>query len=143
MQLLGAEGCAVNAVLADPSATHHYGVSRHGLFLPCRPAVYLVGHDTACAAEHQGLAEVAFIEQDGAVDSGDATLVAAVLNSLPDPFEYSLGMQEPLWQGLVIVRRAEAEHVGIEYEPGAKPCPKRVPVDAHDACKCAAVRVQG
>jgi hypothetical protein len=66
VQLLGGEGRAVDAVLADAAAGHDDAVAGQGLLaLVAGLAADGGGHGADGAAEDQRLAEEAFVEDDG------------------------------------------------------------------------------
>ena len=73
----------MDAVLTDPSAAHHDIVARSDPLLVARLAVYEGRHNTACPAIDEGFAQKAVVEYEGAVDSRNAALVAAVLDAFP------------------------------------------------------------
>ena len=143
MKFLGAEGGPVYAVLSYPSAAHDNGVPGPGPLLPGLSPVYFHGHDATCAAEYQGFSQVAFIKEYASVDSRDAALVSSVFHPFTYALEYPLGVQQSLGKRLVVVRRAEAEDIGVEYKLGTKTSAEGVPVDSHNAGKGSAVGVKG
>ncbi len=73
----------MDPVLSYASAAHYYGVSWLGLFFVTWPVTYLFGHHSACPAKDQGFSQVALIKENGAVNRGDAALVAAMLHTFP------------------------------------------------------------
>ena len=143
VQFLGGEGGAVDAVLADAAAGHDDDVAHFGLLFPALAAVDVGGDHTHGAAVDQGLAQVAFIEDQGAVDGGDAGLVAAVFHAFAHAFQHAAGMQQARGQFLVIEGGGEAEHVGVADQFRAHAGAHGVTVDAHDTGEGAAVGVQG
>ena len=101
VQLFRREGRAVDAVLADTAAGHDDDVAdlRFLLIALARLAVrgglaggHFGGDQADGAAIDQRLAEVALVEHDGAVDGGDAGLVAAVFHAFAHAFEDAAGM---------------------------------------------------
>jgi hypothetical protein len=94
VQLLGGEGRAVDAVLADAPAGHDDAVAGQGLFFVAGASGDLGRHGADRAAEDQGLAQEAFVKDDGPVDRGDAGLVAAVLHALAHAFEDPARVQQ-------------------------------------------------
>ena len=143
MEFLRAEGSPVDAVFAYSSTAHDNGIPGLRLLFVGGAPAYGLWHDTACSAKYQGLSKVALVKDNGAVHRGDAALVAPVLNTFPHPFKYAFWMKKALGNGLVIVRRAKAEHVRVEDKLCAKSRSKRVPVNANYAGKGPAVRVKG
>ena len=143
MELFRAEGRPVDAVFSNPSSAHDNGIPWLRLLFVGGAPAYGLWHDTACSAKYQGLSKVALVKDNGAVHRGDAALVASVLNAFPYPFEYALWMKKALGNGLVVVRRAKAEHVSVKDKLCAKSCSKRVPVYANYAGKCTAIGVKG
>lgn len=95
------------------------------------------------AAIDQRLAEVALVEHDGAVDGGDAGLVAAVFHAFAHAFEDAAGMEQAGGQGFVMEGGREAEHVGVADEFRAEAGAHRVAVHPHDAGQRPAVGVEG
>ena len=103
VQLFRREGRAVDAVLADTAAGHDDDVAdlRFLLIALARLAVrgglaggHFGGDQADGAAIDQRLAEVALVEHDGAVDGGDAGLVAAVFHAFAHAFEDAAGMEQ-------------------------------------------------
>ena len=125
VQLFRREGRAVDAVLADTAAGHDDDVAdlRFLLIALARLAVrgglaggHFGGDQADGAAIDQRLAEVALVEHDGAVDGGDAGLVAAVFHAFAHAFEDAAGMEQAGGQGFVMEGGREAEHVGVADE---------------------------
>ena len=149
MQLFRREGRAVDAVLADTAAGHDDDVADLR-FLLIALAVrgglagrHFGGDQADGAAIDQRLAEVALVEHDGAVDGGDAGLVAAVFHAFAHAFEDAAGMEQAGGQGFVMEGGREAEHVGVADEFRAEAGAHRVAVHPHDAGQRPAVGVEG
>lgn len=132
----------MDAVLADPSSRHHDQVARPDLLGMGRFAVKPGGHDAACSAVDERLAEEPVVENDAAVHGRDAALVAAVLDSFPDPFENPPGMENPLGKGLVVKRRRKTENICVEDESRALARSERIAVHADDPGQRPAVRIE-
>ena len=101
------------------------------------------GHDPPGAAVDQRLSEVAVVEDEAAVDRGDAALVPAVLHPFPDPLIDPPRVEQPLRQGFVVVGRRKTEDVRVEDELRPLSAPEGIPVDADDARERPAVGVEG
>ena len=133
---------AVNAVLADAPARHDNSVARVNPLFPRIEPLILRGHDAARPAIHQRLARVAVVKNNRAVDRRNARFVAAVLNPFAHAVKNALRVQLACQQGLLVVRRAEAEDVRIEQQPRpADACAERIAVIADDAGNRPAIRV--
>ncbi|KAF5037391.1 hypothetical protein DSECCO2_565120 [anaerobic digester metagenome] len=133
----------MDAVLADAAAGHDDAVAREGPLLVARPAGHGGRHGADGAAEDQGFAQEALVEDDGAVDRRDARLVAAVLHALAYALEDAARVQQARRQLAFMEGGGEAEHVGVAQEVGAHARAHGVAVHADDAGQCSAVWVQG
>ena len=141
-QLLGGEGGAVDAVLADAAAAHDRPVAHLDLLALGGAAVDLDGDGAHGSAVDQRLAQVALVEALEPAAVGDAGLVAAI----DHPFVYAVantaGVHQPLGDLLVVEGRAEAVAPDIGNQRGAHARAERVAVDAHDAGHRPAVGVE-
>src|SRR3990172_6662364 len=99
-------------------------------------------HDASRATVNQGFPQVAFIEDDAAVDSGDAALVSPVLHPFTHPLVYPPGMQYARRQRLCVGWRRKTEDIGIEDEFCPQAGSEGVPVDPDDPRQGAAVWVK-
>ncbi len=133
MKLFRGEGGAVNAVLADAPSDHDDMIADLGLLFVARTVAHPCRHEGGGSTVHQRLAGEPLIENDGAVDRGNAALVAAMLDPFDDSFEDSSGVEQPRRQGLVVKGRGKAEDVGVENQPGAKAGAEGIAVHADDA----------
>ncbi len=66
-----------------------------------------------------------------------------MFNTLPYPLEYPFGVKQPFGNGSVVIRRPEAENIGVEYQLCPHACTKRIPVDAYDSGKGATIGIKG
>ena len=141
-QLLAREGGAVDAVLADAAAGHHYEVAGVGLLELGGLAADLPGQDAEGAAVDERLAEVALVENLPAPGVGDAALIAAVDDALVHAVADAPGVEQPLGQVAVEegVAEAVAPHVDLELRAAAGA--EGIAVHAHDAGHGAAVGVE-
>ena len=57
--------------------------------------------------------------------------------------EDSGGVEEPLGDAARIVRRAEAEDIGIGYRPRTQPGSKDIPIDSDNPGYCPSVWIEG
>ena len=142
VQFLGRERRAVNAVLADASAAHDNQVAGpRALFVAGLPGDG-AGNDAAGTAEHERFAKEPFMKHDGAVDVGNAALVAAVLDAPVHAAQDPPRMEQAGRNFAVKPGRGETEHVGVENAPAPHARAQNVAIDAHDARDRAAVGVE-
>jgi len=142
MELFRRERGAVNPVLADAAARHDDQVAGDDFLRMCGFAVETGRHDPGGAAVNEGLAEIPLVEDDAAVDRGNAALVAAVLDALANALVDAARMQDAFGQRLCVIGRRETEDIGIENQFGAFPGAEGIAVDADDARERPAVGIK-
>ena len=114
VQLGGGEGGAVDAVATGASAEDNDTVARLWFCWMCT-----LGKQSDCAAENEGIAEIAAVVDDRPVDGRQAEFIAVVADSGNDSLFNAGGVENA---GGEFVRRqvlgAEAEDVGTGNWPG-------------------------
>ena len=137
-QFRAAKGGAVNPVA--PGATAH----RDDQVADFRLFERLVDRNQAdVAAVNQRVAEVAFVEEDRAVDGRDAHSVAVVADAGDDAFNDAARVKDAVRQLVrVELRRREAENIGVADRFRAEAGAHRVADDAADSGVGAAVRLE-
>ncbi len=103
------------------------------------------GQHAARAAEHQGLAEVALVEEERPGNDGDAGLVAAVHDAAMHALQHAPRVEQArrARRRRSRVRGAEAEHIRVEDRPRPDAGAQDVAVDPDDARDGAAVGIEG
>ncbi len=113
-QLGRREGGAVDAVAAGAPAKRDHQVADLG-----GTRVLADGQQAGAAAEDERVAQVALVVDHGAVDRGDAQLVAVVADARHHAIRNALRMEDAIGQAVVgVVMRAKAEHVGVGDRAG-------------------------
>ncbi len=142
MEFLRGEGSSVDPVLSNAAAHHDDPVPHANLLLVGGAAGDLSGHHSRGTTVNEGFAEEPCVENYRTVNSGDTTLVAAVLDPFHDPFVDPPWMENAGRQGITVERRRKTEDIGVKEEIRPQPCTEGVPVDADNTGKRTAVGVK-
>ena len=94
----------MDAVFADPSASHHDAVANHGFFLMTRLTIEHSRHDRTGSTVNQRLTGKSLIEDQRAVDGGNTALVTTVLDTFDHALENAARMQQSWRQGFIVKR---------------------------------------
>src|SRR5262249_24956085 len=133
------KGRAMDAI-TPRAATHDYNQIARPYCLPAS----LHGNKTHRAAEDQGVAQVALVEANLAVDRGDTHAVAIIRDAGHYPVDDLHWMQHAGGQRLCRrVRRRETEDIGVTDRLSAQASAERVPDDTAEPCIGAAIRFDG
>src|SRR5262249_43142982 len=133
---------AVNPVFPNPATDHADPVAFPNDLLLAGPARDRARQEAAGTTVDQGLAEIALVEDQRAIDGRDATLVAPVLDPAAHAVQDATGMKQPFRQLLRVIKRGHAEHVSVENGLGPQAAAQDVAIDAHDAGQRATVRIE-
>ncbi len=106
----------MNAVFADSSSRHHDEIAGIRLFHMGGFAPDLPGHDPPCSAVDQGFPEVTVVEDNAAVDRGNAALVSSVFHPFSHSFINPLGVKQAGRKGFRVEGGCETEHIHVEDE---------------------------